>query len=246
MHKRVRRLRFQVFSSISTLTNAAGALAAACVYAAAALSTAVLLHVLAIIYVTRAYRGLPGVRDECCICLCCDCGFCNRAPAGRRLCARVASAALHGVLCALLFSAAGNFGTQVWPVIKILTPIIAGVGGAGAFTLAGQSLAYAAGALAFLACASDVIGIAAGARTTRGGGKGGYDWPAPPSALASIAVSTPAPTAPVHSAPPLVLQQEAASLPQARFCSACGAQRVASARFCPTCGHSHVSSTDPV
>lgn len=248
---------FSLFAPLgvpAALTNAAGALAAACAYAAAALSIAMVLHVVAIIYASRAYRGLPGARDECCSCLCCDAVFLQSGPTGRRLSARVTSAALHGVLCILLFSAAGNFGTQVWPLINAIRSVVASLGVPASFSLDGQTLAYTGGALAFLACACDVLGIAAGASAPHNSnGNAAFYSAVPPSALVRVAVSgqayepaaytqppIAAPTAPASYAPPLPqLSAVAQAASPLRFCPACGAQRAATARFCPVCGRSH-------
>ena len=153
---------FSALGGSAALETSAGALAGACVFATVATVGATALLSFALCYSGRARRELRA--DDCCACACTDrsCAGCFCDGGGRkggRACARFAAAALAALSSLLLFIAAGNFGTQLAPVLLVIETLLNGVSGGVEITTAGQALAYVAAALAFAAAAAEVAGF---------------------------------------------------------------------------------------
>ena len=147
-----------------SLTSAFGALATACFVAVVAAAVATVLLSLALLYSGRARRALSA--NDCCSCACTDTScagcFCDGgARSGSRVCARGAAVGLAVVSSLILFAAAGNFGSQLYPVLNLLQPAAAAnfLGGGLQINTAGQTLTYIAAALALAAAAADFAGL---------------------------------------------------------------------------------------
>ena len=131
-----------------TVLSAASMLANACTYALVALVFSLVLNVLAIVFTTRVYRGLQGVENECCMCMCCD-GCFRARESGGRIISRIVAFAAHVLIAIFQLSAAANFGSSVSPIEQAIGDIEI------RYICAGQAFAYLAGIFALLAAATD-------------------------------------------------------------------------------------------